>query len=528
MNLLKTLTVGLVAAALPSMAFANPDPTIVHICGSTAFRAPVTCAIINALGGTGCKAACNKSGTAPGNQNLLGGQAAIFANGTVSYSGSTFTGNATIIVLANWTGSLAGILDVAAQNATLTYPNPADAAVEASMQACDISPFGGGGTLPSSPAFSTVAAAPEVCMTDSFASSAAAALASAQVTAGHNIGGATTGAGLKTLVNGAGLIEAGSASTNIVGKGSSTGYLGIVPFQWCIGNLSGATFAAPTNITQQTANYIIKNGAAPLSMFNTTSTGTLSGADFVYLVGRNEDSGTRIAAFAEPQLSFSVNPQQYLLTFSGGNKTGDIPAPTDFSFIGASTGTGAFVTGFDAWPQGATLNTEPFIHWTNAGFGHGGYAGGGDVSSVLSTPVNQSFPDPNGAALAGENTGKAFFIGYLGIADSGSFGNATKIIGGAALAYNGVTPSLAGINNGSYSFWSYEHMYYIGSGTHIVPGAIKTFADNLADSLANVYVSYGSGGVVTTTSPAGVALLPQNTVGSVTRSVEGGGYTLNY
>jgi len=528
MNLLKTLTVGLFAVALPTMASAQ---TIIHICGSTAFRAPVTCAIINALGNTSCLAASNKSGATTANSNILGGQSGIFANGSVTYSGATYTGSATIIVVTNWTGSLAGVVDVATANTNLVFPDHTSATVNGDGTGASVmkpifidgTHIGGGGSFATG--FATVAHLPEVCMTDAFVSSAAAAVSTA--TLSGTVGGATTGAALKTKITGAQLVEAGTSSL-IHGAGTAGGYLGIVPFQWVVGNTTPNNAALSiTNITQQTANYLIRSGSAPLSMFNTTSTGTLTGDDFVYLVGRNEDSGTRIDAFAEPQLSFTQNPTQYLLVMSGGAQTGDIPAPTDFVNIGGSAGS---VKSFDIWPSSATLNTEPLVNWSDVGGGHGGYAGGGDVSSVLSTPVDQA-SIKSLAAFTPENTGNAYFIGYLGVADCGGFGLATSITNGKALTYNGVTPSVPTIQKGAYSFWSYEHMYYIKSTApnNPIPAGIKGWVDALANSLASTYVSYNSSGVSdTTVKPAGVALPASGSVGTVSRSVEGGFFSLNY
>lgn len=501
MNLLKTLTVGVLAAAIPSMAPAAL--TVIHITGSTAFRAPTTAAIINALGGSSCKAAYAGS-------SLLKATSAILANGTLGASGT-----ATIAFEANWTGSLSGVVDVATQN-PLAFPDETNSANQTALNGSTVtsSPYGGGAALPASFAVATLA--PDVCMSDAFASSAASALATAQIS-GSITGGATTGSQLAAQINAAALQEAGSASP-IVGSGTSTGYLGIVPFQWVIGNLSGVT--APTNITQQAATFLIKNGYIPMSMLSKVSGDSFSSGDFAYLVGRNEDSGTRIDAFAEPQLGFVQNPQQYLLTFSGGTNTTDIPTPTDFTQIGGST---ALVETMNTWPASASLNTEPHINWSNAGGGHGGYAGGGDVASVLSTPVDQN--NIGGSGFAGENSGKVYFIGYLGISDSGAFGNATKVTGGQALTYNGVIASTAGVQNGSYSFWSYEHMYYLSS----LSTTAKNIINPIANSIATTYANYDSGGAsAPTTDAAGVILSTNGTAGTVSRTVEGGFYQLNY
>jgi len=511
MNLLKTLTVAAMAAAMPTMASAL---NVIHITGSTAFRAPTTIAIINYCNTTGsCFAAFS-------NKSLLGGFSAIVANGTLGSGGT-----ATTVFETNWTGSLAGVVDVATAN-PLAFPNEGNATNITAVNGGRVTALTGSGagtvagvlTAPASTNPQVTIVAPDACMSDAFASSAASALSTVQIS-GSITGGATTAAQLVSQINAAALQEAGSGAP-IVGAGSSSGYLGIVPFQWVIGNLSGAT--APTNITQQAASFLIKSGFVPLSMLSKTSTDSFSSADFAYLIGRNEDSGTRIDSFAEPQLGFIQNPHQYLLTFSGGSNESDLPPPTDFTQIG---GTAAKVEGAALWPANAALNTEPNLNWAAAGGGHGGYAGGGDVASVLSTPVDEvnitgTFP--------GENQGNIYFIGYLGIADSGAFGNATSVPGGQALSYNGVVASTATINNGSYSFWSYEHMYYLPS-LATTNATTKSTLDSIANSIASTFAEFNSSGAdAPLTNAAGVKLSASGTAGTVKRTVEGGGFQLNY
>lgn len=522
MNLLKTMALGILASAAMS-GMASATPTIIHITGSTAFRTAVVSAIIAQL---------NSTGTAEGignNANVRKAQSGIYADGTVIWNGSAYTGTANNIVLTNWTGSLAGCVDVSAANSTLTYPDPTNSAIETAVNGqllTSTTSATSGSSLSSG--FATVAAAPDVAMSDSFQSSAAAALAGAKIASGHNIGGATTGPQLSTLVSGAPLVQAGTSSL-IVGAGTSAGYLGIVPFEWVLGADDGVNggIAPFNNITQQTAQYLIKNGFAPFTMFsvNNISGTPNSTGDYVYLIGRNEDSGTRIDAFAEPQLGFTAANKQYRLTFSGGSNTSDIPAPVDFTQIGGSS---AKVETMALWPASQQLNTEQYISWSSTG--HGGYAGGGDVSSVLGSPVDEANIAGAGP-FASQNSGKIFFIGYLGISDAGGY--TTTVHDGTTLTYNGVYPSTTAIQQGSYTFWSYEHMYYLssayGSATAI-GSAQKTFADTLANNLASTYVPYNSSGVADpTVAPTGVLLQPtSSTNGYFTRTVEGGILTLSH
>ena len=541
MKLLKTMTVGLLAAALPGLASAAP--TVLHIAGSTAYRSCVDSALVNYLNANGgCKAAYNHG------SNIVKNNVGIYANGTL---GTTGAGAATIVVVTNWTGSLAGVVDLTTQNRNLAFLDPNNATVQAAVNndvvtvtSTSITDVSSQAIASNNAAGLTANSAPDVAMSDSFQSSVAASLSTANLTAqpGSVTVSPLSGAGLAALVKAAPLAEAGTGSSSaVVSPGTGTGYLGIVPFEWVLGNITGAsneTVIPFTNITLQTADFLITKGYAPFTMFGANNTAGLANdpTKFVYLVGRNEDSGTRIDAFAEPLLGFTSNPQQYLLTFAGGSTTSDVPTPTDFTQIGGATAT---VTKMVPWPAGATLNTESSINWSSAGGGHGGYAAGGDVSSVLSTPVDQGSLANDGSGFAAENAGNSFFIGYLGISDAGNFvtpststpggsNSPSSVTGGTSLSYNGVPYSTVNVQSGAYTFWSYEHMYYLGSGSNAITTAQKTVADTLANLISTTYANYNSSGNPGQANAAGVLLLAHNTGGAVQRSVEGGILSLNY
>ncbi len=531
MNLLKTLTIGAVAAAMTSMASAAT--ITLHVAGSTAFRAPVECSIINYLGGTSCHAVYNGS-------SLLGGLGAIF-KGTV--------GSNTVIVECNWTGSMAGVIDLATGN-QITFPKATDTTIATQLTtaatACTVSPYGV--TTPASAklasGFATELAIPDAIMSDSYYTSVEAAVATA---GGINISAQPgtiavtplTGDGLATLIDNTDFEEAGSSSPIVTGP---QGYLGTCVFEWVLGNIGSGTTVPFTNITQQTAAYLISNGSAPFSLFGSTVANASS--TFAYLIGRNEDSGTRIVNFAEPQLGFIPTPLQYLLTFSGGTSianTSAIPAPAANNGY-YTGGTATFVTKLAPWTQGTPINTESTITWPNNA-GHGGYVSGGDVAKVISTPVNQTAVAAN-SVRATQNTSNSYFIGYISIGDAGGYvtpgattpsSPATNVTNGTTLTYNGVPFSVANVNNGSYSLWCSEHMYYIGSGTGAIGSSAKAVADAIANGVATTFVTYDGNGIdaTTITAPAvfdgaGVKLSPQGTAGSFTRALEGGIYSINY
>ncbi len=178
----------------------------------------------------------------------------------------------------------------------------------------------------------------------------------------------------------------------------------IVPFAWAV-SVDGA--AKINNITPYIANDIFVNGTEALSFFDGVAGD--SGVD-VYLTGRTNDSGTRISALVD----VGFDPQQPIIQYS----------------------------------IGGTLGTPPTSgSWVSVG--NNGYASGGNVVKALNV------------------AGSGNAVGYVGMADAAS------LKGGAIpINYEGVSPfvgsawfgnstpwNLAGIENGSYTFWSYEHLY---------------------------------------------------------------------
>ena len=537
MKLLKTLTAGLLTVAMTGMASAA---TTLHLTGSTAFRASATVAIINQLGGTSCR--CIYYNSSP----VGGGVFQMFANGTVGVGGS-----ATTIVLTQWTGSLAGVVDLVSQNTALNFINPTDATVVSDMNSSaalctavttNSSPQGytGGKLESSTPALTP--SAPDAAFTDAFQTSVAASVATCGTIAspGININGTlvTNGSVLAQKVNAATLVEAGSSTP---GAGTATGTVGIIPFEWVLGNYAGYTGSnAPfSNITQQTALSLIQLGSVPIAFFNPALSANTT--DFAYLIGRSEDSGTRIVDFAEPQNGFGNGCNQFELSFSANQKTtGALPQPT----TGLQTGgTGSTVQTIDYWPSNAPVNTLPKINWNTTG--HGGYVSGGDVGNVLASTdpllVNTSNTVNDGSSVyipnapfentptsqggTGGASPKAYVVGYIGIADAG--GTVTTIHNGTLLTYNGVAYSPAAVTSGAYSLWGFEHFYYISSGFDAIGTAQKAIADTLADSISSTYAPSDKTGNVNSSTGDGAGIIYSATAG-VTRSAEGAPITINY
>lgn len=465
MKLLKTLTVAAMAAASIGTASAATGPTIIHVAGSTAFRAATSIAIIDALCGTAPTSNGIGGGSTTGTttvyaawdtagKNITNANSEIYANGTIGSSGT-----ATIIVEATWTGSLAGVTDLVAGASAASFLDETNASVIAAVNSGAMPP----GTYANaqqiaSPAYHTTNNTVEMAMSDSLKATISKELATGTLSGslnGTSYSGAAGLASLATAINASNVVDAGTS--NFAG---SNGDVAIVPFIWVIGNASPA-YTSVTNMSQEEARALFQTGGVSQSLFTGGSTAADTN-NFIYLTGRNEDSGTRIGALSESQFGVTGNPIQYQI--------GD----------GSST-----YSPIQKFPANSALNTEPQISWANAG--HSGYASGGNVAYALGYPAPAtavSFTGKNSA-----NTGASYFAGYLGITDAKTaVGN-----GGAYLSYNGVPFSYTNVENGSYTFWTHEHCYRLSAHNGDTYGnTIDAIADLIYACDADVVYSSGT------------------------------------
>jgi hypothetical protein len=471
MKLLKTLTLGLLAAA--GLAGTASAQTIIHIAGSTAFRAPATAAMIDVLSAGGTKtvyagySASSASATA-----ILGAGSAILANGTLGSGGT-----ATIVIETYWTGSLAGLVDLVAANNTGAYLDATNSSMQTQVNGgtATTSPYGGGALL-TSPV--TTTSAPDMIMSDSVKTTIASELGTgATMTA--PVGSYSTISALATACGGSTVVDGGTS-----GAASGAGFVGIVPFEWVEGNGGSASF---TNISQQAARGLLTNGFLPQSYLTGGST-SADTANYFYCVGRNEDSGTRIGALMEPQFGVTASPKQYALAGTTAN----------------------------LFPVTA-LNTEPNIVWNTVG--HSGYSGGSNVATDLDI-TGGSISFTNGKAP--ENSGSSYFIGYVGVTDA-----LAAVTGGAkALSYGGVPYSIAAVQNGQYTFWCYEHSYHLSS----LSGTALTTVNAIADGIYNTDADVAGDGTHSATSGSLAAGILDNNSSPVLvfRSTTEGGPLSNY
>ncbi|HEY2712933.1 MAG TPA: hypothetical protein VGI60_10490 [Chthoniobacterales bacterium] len=210
--------------------------------------------------------------------------------------------------------------------------------------------------------------------------------------------------------------------------------VGVVQFEFVASNSAPGDF---TNMTSQNARDLWSNGHVALSLF----TGAAGDEGFtVYATGRDIDSGTRLTALAETGLGALATVKQYEPEKGG---------------VRATTCCGAL----DAPPY--SLEPGMVINGITEPIGDGGYSSGGDLSNGISNTTS----------------GSTCFATYLGLSDAG-----TAITNGAhALTYNGSSYSVAAVQEGQYTFWGYEHLYYRDTTL----ATVKTVADKLALQIFN-------------------------------------------
>lgn len=203
----------------------------------------------------------------------------------------------------------------------------------------------------------------------------------------------------------------GTDYASLVGHDGGDGIVGVVTFTWV------ASKDCPiTNVTSMAAQNILAGGNASVAIFTGNPAHETSG---VYLIGRNSDSGTRLATFGECGFGANAAPQQYRYNSS-----------TDIQLYPAET-----------------INGIPALK------GNSGYNSGGTVAGFMTNTLGA------GTSLkvdgASSTFASNFLIGYSGISDA----NSHTANGLKKLTYNGVDSTTNNIANGSYSFWTYVHLY---------------------------------------------------------------------
>lgn len=178
----------------------------------------------------------------------------------------------------------------------------------------------------------------------------------------------------------------------------------VIPFKWVKQKGSAANL---TNVTDQGLRQAL-TGGVPLALF----TGNSADTTYVYVSGRDNQSGTRVNAFGTSAFGIFSAPFQIQVNANGSMK---------------DQGAGTYV-------------------------GDYGYSGGGSLATQMGYDLSQA-----AAVDVANGTGveKYSVIAYLGLSDS----NTAIANGGTELTYNGVPYSLTAIKEGQYNFWGNYYIY---------------------------------------------------------------------
>jgi len=360
-----------------------------------------------------------------------------------------------LVVNASWTGSTAGFASVSSGSITQKFiqENPAP------------------GTVASPAVSATVATAiqPDITLSDTFQ--------------------------LTTVYNGTVKLQGPTSGTYFT-KAYQTlnaSPLGVEAYRFVAS--PGAAAAGLTNITTSQAQLLFSNGALPLAYFTGkhSDEGTL-----VYPLSRDPGSGSRLVALSETGVGAQSTIYTYKPTVSGGSvdSAGNNVAGTITNSPGS----------IPVYPAGLISSTG--VWDPNAG--DTGYPSFGTT-------------DQTGLLLAITSTPPAntLFVTYLNIDDS----TEAAASGAQILTYNGVAfnpvigtspadlATLLPVEEGNYTFWSYEQLFYpTPLGTSVVTG-YGTNQAAFANQIVSEFPNY--------------AEVPLSGL-QVSRSVDGGQVPQNY
>ena len=243
-------------------------------------------------------------------------------------------------------------------------------------------------------------------------------------------------------------------------KGGPVGVIAFAPV------INKGAEAEITNITGLQFQRLLKNGDIPESMLtgNTTSNGK------IYLTGRNDGSGTRVAFLSEVGHGAANAVKQYVI---------NAPAST----TNLATPVLAPITANPITYLDYVLSTD---FAKKAVEGNGGYRGGGTIADWMRLPSSGDFN----------------IVSWLGTSDAIRAYNSGN--GGRVLSYNG--EKLEGVAAGSfseadrnkirlgkYSAWTFENLFTKGTLT----GNNKVVYDKLVSTIPS---NLGSAGVANDSS----------------------------
>lgn len=202
--------------------------------------------------------------------------------------------------------------------------------------------------------------------------------------------------------------------------------VGVMPFVWVTNNI-GKNLGI-TNITSNFANSTLQSGGSPASFLTGNSA---DAGKAVYVTGRNSGSGTRITALAEINYPTGTDVNQFKPIYTGNTITG-------VTLLASSDG----------------------------------LSSGGNVATALNSSLNSTITLTVGTHTKTTASSNVVLVSYLAYAD------ATTVSNGSILSYNGTAFTVENIQNGSYTFWGYEHLFTPAAG-------LTTDKQNVLDGLVS-------------------------------------------
>jgi hypothetical protein len=430
MKFIKTIMAG-AALALGLSGVAQAATQEFYICGSTAFRSNFETACMHVLGSTDYVASSG-TGTLPGGTTADGypygwGQTGSSLNlGGASQTiltGSNSTVGAEICIHTCWTGSESGIYAVGINSGT--GASPAGGFIPLAVSGTN-TPLLTTGTFGLTAGTSHV---PDACMSDTYQSTS------------QWYGGSSNE------------FYDGSYHSMATLNAVTGDPVAVTYFTFLVSNSGSA--AGISNITSEQAKYLYGTaGKLPLPYL---APGTANTSAYVYALGRDPDSGTRLTTMGEIGNGNLGGVVQYNVYDSGTNQ------------ITSAASTISFIKTFPA----TTVNSQAI------GIGNGGYNSGGNLVKATAAENAGGSSSPfklNSVAGSAAATGSCL-ISYASLSDGANINGH-----GIFINYNGVPATNTNVQLGTYPLWTYEHMYL---STNI--GATQsTIAQTIANQIKTV------------------------------------------
>jgi len=242
--------------------------------------------------------------------------------------------------------------------------------------------------------------------------------------------------------------------------GSSDAQVGVVTFSM-VASKGGTNL---DNLNTQNFRALLGNGSVPASLVN----GKTNDSRTVYVMGRNDGSGTRTTYMAESGYGITTLANQYILgSASGGNMTAIYLVPqggTNNALNGPTNSGGLALIG---------TNANASTVWNQNVNGNGGYSSGANlVAALTNNSPSVNVYDADGLLLeGGQNIAVVSWLSTGDTKTAMAFTNGANT-GAIALGYNGVKLSdfatnggtlsqadIDKITRGAYTGWGYQYFY---------------------------------------------------------------------